>query len=174
MKPKVKIHKRRRLRKKVYTGRETRWDFMQHWTVIRKWAVLNYELKSTADLEILMHLYSRQLFTLPECYEWAKFMSWDRHRFNRLLAEGWIHVWRTRSLGESAMYELTHKAKKMITSVYKKMTGLEPIPESSRRNKAFKKNAPFAQKTLANAIRSFNQEHKQHLSLVLDKDEFPQ
>jgi len=72
------------------------------------------------------------------------------------------------------MYELTQKAKKMIPSVYKKITGLEPIPESSRRNKAFRKNAPFAQKTLANAIRSFNQEHKQHLSLVLDKDEFPQ
>lgn len=70
------------------------------------------------------------------------------------------------------MYELTHKAKKMITSVYKKMTGLEPIPESSRRNKAFRKNAPFAQKTLANAIRSFNQEHKQRPSPGSDSSEF--
>ena len=116
MKPKITIVKRRNRRKKVYNGRDTNWDFMQHWTVIRKWAVLNYELRSTSDLEILMHLYSRKLFTLPECYEWAKFMAWDRHRFNRLLAEGWIHVWRTRSTGESAMYELTHKAKKMIAS----------------------------------------------------------
>lgn len=168
----MRIQKRRR--KKVYNGRETRWDFMQHWTIIRKWAVLNYELRSTSDLEILMYLYSRKLFTLPECYEWAKFMSWDRYRFNRLLNEGWIHVWRTRSTGESAMYELTHKGKKMITSVYKKMTGLEPIPESPRRNKAFRKNAPFAQKTLANAIRSFNQEHKQRPFLGSDSNEFPQ
>lgn len=174
MKPKITIVKRRNRRKKVYNGRDTNWDFMQHWTVIRKWAVLNYELRSTSDLEILMHLYSRKLFTLPECYEWAKFMAWDRYRFNRLLDEGWIHVWRTRSTGESAMYELTHKAKKMIASVYRKMTGVEPIPESSRRNKAFRKNAPFAQKTLANAIRSFNQEHTQRPSPESGSSDFLQ
>jgi hypothetical protein len=49
----------------------------------------------------------------------------------------------------------------MVTSIYKKLTGLEPIPTSSRRNKAFRKNAPFHQKTLAKAIVDFNDRLKE-------------
>ena len=54
-----KIKKRRSTRKdKVLFYREEKYDFMKHWSVIRKWAVIHYELKSSADLDMLMFLYS--------------------------------------------------------------------------------------------------------------------
>jgi hypothetical protein len=66
------------------------------------------------------------------------------------------------------MYELSFKAKKMVASIYRKLMGLEPIPESPRRNIVFRPNATFAQKTLAIAIKRINKEakeYKQHPSL---------
>ena len=44
-----KIKKKRFTRKdKVLFYREEKYDFMKHWSVIRKWAVINYELKSSS------------------------------------------------------------------------------------------------------------------------------
>lgn len=161
--------KRKYKKEKVYERRPLTYDFLAEWAIVRKWAKINYDL-STADLEMLLFLHKQQLFTRTDFAEYANFMSWDRDRFDRLLKEDWIYIWRKRGFGETNMYEVSFKCKKMITSIYKKLVGLEPIPVSPRRNKVFRETAPFHQKTLAKAINSFNdrfKERRQRPSLEL-------
>jgi len=166
-----KVKKKIRYRKeKIYDRKPGEYDFMKNWTIIRKWAIITYGLKSTADLEIIMFLYSERLFTRSQFTEHSNFLSWDKDRFNRLLREDWIYIWRHRNHQETHLYEVSHKGKKMINNIYKKLLGLEPIPESTRRNKVFLKTAPFSHKTLAIAIKKHNKnlkERKQRPSLEL-------
>jgi hypothetical protein len=165
--PKIKKVIRKRP-DKIYQRRDARFDFLKNWGIIRKWAIHNYAIKSQADIDMLMFLYTEQLFTRAKFQEYAKFMSWDRARFDKLLRDGFISKWRERKKGEFDVYEVSFKGKKMIASIYRKLLGLEPIPESPRRNIVFRPNATFAQKTLAIAIKRINKEArecKQHPSL---------
>lgn len=162
----MKITKKFR-KQKIYERTELKYDFLADWSIVRRWAQINYDL-SRSDLEMLLFLHKKQLFTRADFTEYANFMTWDKDRFDRLLREDWIYIWRKRGFQEANMYEVSFKTKKMITSIYKKLVGLEPIPASPRRNKVFRDNAPFHQKTLAKAINEFNdrfKEHKQRPSL---------
>jgi hypothetical protein len=147
-------------RDKVYERRELTYDFLGEWAIVRRWAQINYDL-TRAELEMLLFLHKRKLFTRQDFAQFSNFMQWDTKRFDKLLREGWVYIWRQRKQGETNLYEVSFKSKKLITSIYKKLTGLEPIPMSPRRNKAFRKNAPFHQKTLAHAIVSFNDRFKE-------------
>jgi hypothetical protein len=161
--PKVKKKvTHRRDNNKIYGRKQGEHDFLKNWALIRKWAIIKNELKSNADLEMLLFLYSEKLFTRTQFSEYAKFLSWDKDRFNRLLREDWIYIWRHRNHQETHLYEVSYKGKKMINSIYKKLLGLEPIPESTRRNKVFLKTAPFSHKTLAIAIKKHNNDLKEH------------
>jgi len=152
--------KRIRKRDLTYERRDLTYDFLGEWSIVRRWAQINYNLR-LADLEMILFLHKKRLFTRADFADYANFMDWDRDRFDRLLREDWIYIWRKRGFQEANMYEVSFKAKKMVTSIYKKLTGLEPIPTSVRRNKAFRKNAPFHQKTLAKAILDFNDRLKE-------------
>jgi len=158
--PKVKkrISKRE---DKIFFTREAKYDFMKHWSVIRRWAVVNYDLKSSADLDMLMFLYSEHLFTRQQFDRYANHMSWDRLRFNRLLREGFIRKFREKRWGEALLYEVSRKGKKMIATIYRKMLGFEELPESPRRNKIFKKEAPFSHKILSIAVKDANRDIKE-------------
>jgi hypothetical protein len=160
--PKVKKKITYRRPEKLYARKEGAYDFLKHWTIIRKWAIANNGLKSTADLEMILFLYSEKLFTRTQFDNYSNIMSWDRERFNRLLKDDWIYIWRKRSHQEANLYEVSYKGKKLVNSIYKKLLGLEPIPESDRRNVVFKEKAPFSHKTLAIAIKRHNKELKEH------------
>jgi hypothetical protein len=153
---------RRREKLKTYKRLEAEYDFLKNWTIVRKWAVINYELKSLAELETILFLYSEKLFTRTQFENYSNFLSWNKHRFNKLLREGWIYIWRHRGDQETHLYEVSFKGKKMVNTIYKKLLGLEPIPESPRRNKVFRDNAPFSHKTLGIAIKSHNKALKEH------------
>lgn len=152
---------------KVIKREPLKYDFLTEWAIVRRWAQINYGV-SRSDLEMLLFLHGNRLFRKTDFDEYKNFMEWDSGRFNRLLKNGWISEWRQKNYNEGQLYEVSFKAKKMINSIYKKLTGEEPIPTSSRRNKAFRNNAPFHQKTLAIAITDFNRrikERKQRPSL---------
>lgn len=140
-----------------------KYDFLTEWAIVRRWAQVNYGIR-LSDLEMLFFLHGNRLFRKSDFEEYKNFMTWDSQRFNRLLKDGWITEWRQKNYNEGQLYEVSFKTKKMITSIYKKLIGEEPIPTSSRRNKAFRKNAPFHQKTLAIAITDFNRRRKQRPS----------
>lgn len=170
MKPNVKKRLRLRELDRVSYKKEPKHDFLKNWSVIRRWAVINYGLKSQADLEMLLFLRSEHLFTRSDFEYYANFIPWDKYRLRRLMDQEFIFVWR-RKLGrdEAELLDLTIKAKRMIDSIYKKLLGLEPIPESERRNRCFGRAATFSEKTLGIAIKDINQKLKQRPSLEEQK-----
>ena len=87
------------------------------------------------------------------CYSY----SWDNRRWNRLLKENWIVVWRkqNRTTQKYNIYKVSFKAKQLIQRVYKIMLGEEDIPVSTRRNKIMKGKS-YMDKVLITSIKNVN------------------
>ena len=84
-------------------------NYLKYWRVIRYWVKSKYGL-STPDLEMLLFLYSEERFHKTKFKEFEELMSWDVNRFDRLLRDGWIQVWRKRSGKEATLYEVSYKS----------------------------------------------------------------
>ena len=93
-------------------------DFLKYWRVIRFWVKKKYGL-GTPDLEMLLFLYSEQIFNKETFKEYEELMSWDVKRFKQLLTDDFIHVWRKRQGNKATLYELTYKSKRIINTIYK-------------------------------------------------------
>ena len=71
-------------------------NLLKHYRTIRKWACKVNGL-SDSDLELLIYLDCEGRFTRKD-YETGVFSySWDKRRWDRLLKNGWIVVWRKRN-----------------------------------------------------------------------------
>jgi|TARA_R110000822_G_scaffold28198_7_gene83930 hypothetical protein len=141
--------------------KEPGYDYLKYWRVIRYWVKSKYGL-STPDLDMLLFLYSEQIFSKTQFKEYEELMSWDINRFDRLLRDNWIHVWRKRSGGQKTLYELSYKGKRTIDTIYKKLNG----EEISERNPLFLKSASYMDKVYRNQIKELNKStiQQRHLS----------
>jgi len=150
----------RKIRKR-YDRKEPPQDYLKYWRVIRYWVRAVYGL-TTPDLEMLLFLHSEQIFSKDKFSEFEEIMSWDKNRFERLRQEGWIIVWKKREGKKKALYEISHKGKKLVRIVYKKLNG----EEISERNPLFLKGASYMDKVYRNVIIEMNKTIKQqrHLS----------
>lgn len=128
-------------------------DFLKYWRVIRYFVKAKYGL-STADLEMLLFLYSEELFTKKKFSEFNSLLSWDKNRFERLVKEGWVDVFRKRKVSTRSIFELSFKSQRMITSIYKKLNG-EEIP-TSEFNPLFKKNIKYTDRVYKQMILRMN------------------
>jgi hypothetical protein len=56
--------------------------------------------------------------------------SWDNRRWNRLLKEGWIVVWRrrNRTTQKYHIYKVSVKCKQLISRMYRIILGEEDMP----------------------------------------------
>lgn len=134
-------------------------DCLKYWRVIRQYVKIKYEL-SQSDLDMLLFLYSEGYFGKDKFKEFSQLVSWDVKRFDRLLTKGWIENFRPRRRGVKGLYSLSFKAKRMITSIYKKLSG-EEIPMTAENNPMFKKNVKFTDKVYRNMIMTMNAHTKQ-------------
>tara|TARA_R110000751_G_scaffold213448_1_gene316998 strand:+ start:421 stop:903 length:483 start_codon:yes stop_codon:yes gene_type:complete len=151
-------------KKKPTSRREPSHNYLKYWRVIRFWVQAKYKL-TTPDLEMLLYLYSEDIFNKEQFKKYEEIMSWDEKRFRMLLRDGWIHVWRKREGNKATLYELTYKAKRIITMIYKKLNG-EEIAETAHSNPLFRHDASYVQKVYRNTIVEMNKFIKQqrHLS----------
>ena len=132
-------------------------DYLKYWKVIRYYVQAKYGIRS-ADLDMLLFLYSEKYFGKQQFNDFDKLLSWDINRFNRLLSDGWISVFRKRQGNKKTLYELSYKGKRMISSVYKKLNG-EEIPMSESANPMFAKNVSFSDKVYRNIDYPYEQIH---------------
>jgi hypothetical protein len=139
-------------------------DYMKYWRVIRYWAKAKYKV-GTPDIDMLLFLYSEQIFNKTKFKEFEECMSWDEPRFHRLLKEDYIQVWRKRKGNETTLYCLSYKGKRMINTIYKKLNG-EEIGETPLANPLFRHDASYMDKVYRNMIIEMNVFIKQqrHLS----------
>jgi hypothetical protein len=134
-------------------------DYLKYWKVIRYFTKTKYEV-STADLDMLLFLYSEKYFNKTKFNEFNQLMTWDKNRFNSLLQRDWIVVFRKRQWNKSTIYELSYKGNRMISSIYKKLNG-EEIPTSQSTNPMFAKRVSYSDKVYRNMIKRMNAEIKE-------------
>lgn len=135
-----------------------RLNILKHYRIIRKWACRNNNLND-ADLELLIYLDCIDLFTKKDFENGSYSYSWDNRRWNRLLKEGWIVVWRerNRTTQKYNIYKVSFKCKQLIQRVYRIMLGEEDIPTSERRNKIMK-GKTYMDKVLITSINNVNKD----------------
>ena len=73
--------------------------------------------------------------------------------------EGWISKWRERKGTEGALYELSQKGKLLITTVYRKLNGEEPISEAQQNNPLFNTNVSYTDNMYKRIIKTMNRNY---------------
>jgi hypothetical protein len=129
-------------------------DYLKYWRVVRQFVKVKYGL-SQADLDILLFLKSEEYFSKDKFDEFDSLISWNVHRFDNLLRDNWIEVFRKRQGKYKGVYTLSQKAKRVTTSIYKKLDG-EEIPSSNDGNPMFLKNVSYTDKVYRNFIKEMN------------------
>ena len=111
-------------------------NLLKHYRIVRKWACKNNGF-------------------IAGSYSY----SWDSRRWNRLLQEGWIQVWRSRNRTTQKynIYKVSFKCKQLIIRIYKIILGEEDIPISTRRNKIMK-GQTYTDKVLKTSIDNVNKD----------------
>ncbi len=133
-------------------------NLLKHYRIIRKWACKNNDL-SDAELELLIYFDCMGHFTKQDFKIGTYSYSWDNRRWNRLVKQGWIIVWRNRNRTTQKynIYEVSFKCKQLISRMYRIMLGDDDIPTSERRNKLIAGNS-YTDKVLTEAIYNVNKD----------------
>lgn len=134
-------------------------DYLKYWRVIRQYVKVKYGL-TQSDLDVILFLNSEGYFNKDKFEEFDRILSWDVQRFDRLLRDGWIEVFRKRQGKIKGLYTLSYKAKRIATSVYKKLNG-EEMPTSPSQNPMFLKNVSYTDRRYREAIINMNKFIKQ-------------
>ena len=103
-------------------------NLLKHYRIIRKWVCKTCDIKE-ADLELLIYLDAIDLFTKDDFKKGTYSYSWDNRRWNRLLKEGWIKVWRerNRTTQKYNIYKVSLKCTQLIARMYRIMLGEEDM-----------------------------------------------
>ena len=135
-------------------------NLLKHYRIIRRWACRNNNL-TDADLELLIYFDCLDLFAKKDFEIGTYAYSWDNKRWNRLLKEGWIVVWRNRNRTTQKynIYKVSFKCKQLISRMYRIMLGEEDIPTSEKRN-SIMRGKTYTDKVLQTAITNVNKDKK--------------
>lgn len=143
---------------RISSGNIKELNLLKHYRIIRKWACKNNGLND-ADLELLIYLDCIDMFNKDDFKKGTYSYSWDNRRWNRMLKENWITVWRTRHGADQKfnIYKVSFKGKQLISRIYRMMLGQEDIPSSHRRN-SIMRGKTYIDKVLAVAIDNVNKD----------------
>jgi len=136
-------------------------DYLKYWRVIRQYIKTKHGL-TQSDLDMILFMRTEGYFSKADFDDFVRVVSWDEKRFKRLLADGWIESFRKYDPHKNtrALYNLSPKAKKMVSSIYKMLSG-EEMPVRQESNPMFRKNAKYMSKVYRNAIREMNSRLRQ-------------
>jgi len=126
-------------------------NLFKYYRLVRRWACKTYNLKD-ADLELLIYLDCKKLFTRNDFINGVYTYSWDKARWDRLGREGWINVFseRNRTTKKFNTYTTSFKCKQLITRIYRILLAEEDLPTSER--STFYKNKTYTDKVFNKAI----------------------
>lgn len=133
-------------------------DYLKYWRVISYFMKTKYKLKQ-AELDTLLFLKSESYFSKAKFKEFNELLSWNKRRFDILLRDGWIEVFRKRVGKQKTLYQLSYKSQRLLKSIYDKLEGTE-IPDSEH-NPMFHKNVSYTDKVYRNMIKEMNKTIRQ-------------
>ena len=125
---------------------------LKHYRIIRKWACKSNNLND-ADLELLIYLESVDLFTKDDFKKGTYSYSWDNRRWNRLLKQGWIKVWRerNRTTQKYNIYKVSIKCKQLTSRMYRIMLGEENMPTTKIKSNSYMNKVTLTSINYANS-----------------------
>ena len=133
-------------------------NLLKHYRLIRKWACRNNNLND-ADLELLIYFDCMDLFTKQDFKIGSYAYSWDNRRWNKMIKNNWIVVWRNRNRTTEKynIYKVSFKCRQLIARMYRIMLGEEDVPTSKRRN-SIMHGKTYTDKVLITAIKNVNKD----------------
>jgi len=133
-------------------------NLLKHYRLIRKWACRNNNLND-ADLELLIYFDCMDLFTKQDFKIGTYAYSWDNRRWNKMIKNNWIVVWRNRNRTTQKynIYKVSFKCRQLIARMYRIMLGEEDVPTSKRRN-SIMQGKTYTDKVLITAIKNVNKD----------------
>ncbi len=137
-------------------------SLLKHYRIIRKWASRNNDL-TDAEIELLIYLDCIDLFTIKDFKMGTYAFSWNNRRWNKLIQNDWIVVWRrrNRTTQKYNMYKVSFKGKQLIQRIYRIMLGEEDIPTSERRN-SIMQGKTYMDKVLQISIENVNKDKQRY------------
>ena len=140
-------------------------NLLKHYRIIRKWACKNNGLNDS-DLELLIYLDCIDLFTIKDFKKGTYSYSWDNRRWNKLIQNDWVVVWRNRNRTTQKynIYKVSFKGKQLIQRMYRIMLNEEDIPTSMRRNKLIK-GSSYTDKVMTQAIYNVNKDKTRYYGI---------
>ena len=137
-------------------------NLLKHYRIIRKWASKTNGL-TDAELELIIYLDCVNLFTIKDFKLGTYSYSWNNRRWNKLIQNKWVEVWRhrNRTTQKYNIYKISFKGKQLINRIYKIMLGEEDIPTSERRN-TIMKGKSYMDKVLQVSINHINKDKKRY------------
>ncbi|GAH11435.1 unnamed protein product, partial [marine sediment metagenome] len=123
-----------------------------------EWACKNNGL-TDSDLELLIYLDCINMFTINDFKIGTYSYSWDNRRWNKLIQNDWVVVWRhrNRTTQKYNIYKVSFKGKQLIQRIYRIMLGEDDIPTSERRN-SIMKGKSYIDKVLQTSIYNVNKD----------------
>ena len=129
-------------------------DYLKYWKVIRQYYKVKHGL-SQAELDVLLFLFSEGYFDRDRFADFDSLLAWDKDRFNKMLSDGWIEVFRKRQYGKKSLYQISDKGRNVVMDIYRKLNG-EEIPTSHSQNPMFLKNVSYSDKVYRNMVKDMN------------------
>jgi len=126
-------------------------QIFKYYRLVRKWACKNNNLKE-ADLELLIYFDCIGIFSRKDYIDGVYTYSWDKHRWERLVRDGWIQIYekRNRTTNKYNKYKVSFKCKHLISRIYRILLGEEDIPETT--TSFFYRNASYTDKVFSKAV----------------------
>ncbi len=126
-------------------------NLFKYYRLVRRWACKTYNLKD-ADLELLIYLDCKKLFTRNDFINGVYTYSWDKNRWERLRRNGWIDVFkeRNRTTSKYAVYKVSSKSKRLINRIYRILLAEEDLPTAT--TSVFYNNKSYTDKVFNKAI----------------------
>ena len=133
-------------------------NLLKHYRIIRKCACKSYNL-TDAEFELLIYVHCLDMFTKHDFEIGTYSFSWNNRRWNKLLSDDWIKVFRhhNRTTQKYNIYKVSFKCKQLIKRVYRIMLGLEDIPTSEKRNPIMK-GKTYMDKVMITSIYNVNKD----------------
>lgn len=140
--------------------RPTIHGYLKYYKVVRKFIKSKYDLNQ-AELDMILFLCDEEYFNNDKFVEFNNVLGFNKRLFKELHAKGWIETIRKYDGKNKALYCVSYKAKRVVNSIYKKLSG-EAFPETqAHNNKMFKKSASYSETVHRNMILKINQAIKQ-------------
>ena len=125
--------------------------------VLHRFVCKNNDL-TDSDLELLIYLDCIDLFTIKDFKAGTYTYSWNNRRWNKLIQNDWIVIWRNRNRTTQKynIYKVSFKGKQLIKRIYRIMLGQEDINVASR-NKIIT-GTSYSDKVMTKAIYNLNKD----------------